>query len=57
MSREDVLDKIDNFNLDEIEEYVEIYDHVRSMDDIERNIMETKPDVAIIDFVQNIESK
>jgi hypothetical protein len=27
------------------------------MDDIERNIMETKPDVAIIDFVQNIESK
>lgn len=57
MSREEVLDKIDNFNLDEIEQYVEIYDHIRSMDDIERNIMETKPDVAIIDFVQNIENK
>ena len=56
-SREEVLLNLEKYNLDEVEEYIEIYDDIRSMDAIEQNITLNKPDIAIIDFVQNIENK
>ena len=57
ISKSEVFSRLDNIDLSWINEYVEIYDEVRSLEDIEQHIKNNKPNVAIIDFVQNIEQK
>lgn len=55
ITKNEVLSKLDNISLEWIEEYVEIYDDIRSLKQIETHIRNDKPEVAIIDFIQNIE--
>jgi hypothetical protein len=56
IQKDDVMKKLDTLDISQIEDYISLHDNIRSMEAIERDIIANKPDVAIIDFVQNIES-
>jgi hypothetical protein len=55
MTKQEVMNNIDNIDIKDYEDYLEVYDDIRSLEAIERNVMNEKPDVIFIDFVQNIE--
>lgn len=54
-SKQEVLQDIKNLNISPYEDFIEIHDSVRGMEAIENHIRQTSPEVAFIDFVQNIE--
>lgn len=56
-TKEEVLYDLDNQDISDLDKYVEIYDTKRKLDDIESHIRNSKPDVAFIDFLQNIEQQ
>ena len=55
IDKKEVMEKLEDLDITELEEYIEIHDSIRTLDWIEQNINNEKPDIAIIDFVQNIE--
>lgn len=56
-TKQEVIETLDRINLSWIEEHIEVYDEIRSLEAIEQNIKNEKPDVAFIDFLQNVECK
>lgn len=56
-TKQEIMVDLDNWSdyISEIEEYVEVYDDIRKLDDIEAQIKKNSYDVVFIDFVQNIE--
>ena len=57
LNKQQVIESLDDIDLEELEKSVEIYDSIRTLEQIEQSIKNEKPDVAIIDFVQNIEQQ
>lgn len=57
IQKEEVLDNLDDVDLTEFEKYVEVYDDIRSLEAIEEHLKLDTPDVAFIDFIQNIEHR
>lgn len=55
--RDYIIKNIDSIDTSLLDDYIEIYDNVRSIEEIESKVKEDKPDIAIIDFVQIIEAK
>jgi len=56
-TKQEVIERLDDINLSELDELIEIYDDIRTLEQIEQSIKNNKPDVAFIDFVQNIEQQ
>lgn len=56
-TKEEILSDLDAHDIKEIEKYIEIYDDIRSLENIEAKIKSSEADVVFIDFVQNIEHK
>lgn len=54
-SKQEVLQDVSNLDITPYEDFIEIHDSVRWMEAIENHIKQTSPEVAFIDFVQNIE--
>ena len=57
IKKEEVLDRLETIDLTEFEKYIEVYDDVRTLEWIEEHLKLDTPDVAFIDFIQNIEHK
>ena len=53
--RAETFDNIRDIDISKFEENLSVYDSVRSLESLEEHIRKEKPDIAIIDFVQNIE--
>lgn len=53
--KDEVVAELDTIDISELEESIEVFDSIRSLEAIENNIKNERPDVAFIDFVQNIE--
>jgi len=56
-TKQQVIDGLDWIDLWELEQWIEIHDNIRSLDQIEQSVKNDKPDIAFIDFVQNIEEQ
>lgn len=54
-NKHEVLKRLDWLDIESLEEQIEIHDDIRTLEQIEKSILNDKPDVAFIDFVQNIE--
>jgi ssDNA-specific exonuclease RecJ len=54
-TKEEVLSNLDGQDISAINEYVEVFDTKRKLEDIENSVKNSKPDVIFIDFLQNIE--
>jgi len=55
--RDYIIKNINEIDTSYLEQYIEIYDNIRSIEAIEWKIKADAPDIAIIDFVQIIEAK
>jgi len=51
------MENLNDLDLTKLEKYLEIHDDVRSLNKIVQSIKNEKPEIAFIDFVQNIEEK
>lgn len=55
IDKNEVMKKLEDLDISNIEDYISLHDEIRRLEDIEKDIYANKPDIAIIDFVQNIE--
>lgn len=55
LTRQEVMENLDWIDYSELEEYIEMHDDIRTLEQIESSIKNDKPDIAVIDFIQNIE--
>ncbi len=56
-TKQEVIQSLETIDISSLEDKVEVYDAIRSLEAIEQNIINEKPDVAFIDFLQNVEYK
>lgn len=56
-TKEEILSNLEATDIKEIEKYLEVYDDIRSLEQIQNKILNSNADVVFIDFVQNIEHK
>lgn len=55
LTKEEVIENLDNIDISELEKYIDVFDEIRKLDEMENNVKNWLYDVVFVDFVQNIE--